>query len=46
MRSIELPQEVLTERAEAGFKHGVLTVKLPKSPEAVKQSKKIPIKSS
>lgn len=46
MRSIELPKDVLSDKAEANFKNGVLTVKLPKSPEAQKQSKRIPVKAS
>jgi HSP20 family protein len=45
-RSIRLPESVDEDKAEARFDKGVLTVTLPKRPEAVKQQKKIQIKSS
>jgi len=45
-RSIMLPCEVENAKAEATFKHGVLTVHVPKSAHAKITSKKIPIKSS
>ena len=45
-RSIRLPESVDEDKAEARFDKGVLTVTLPKRPEAVKQQKKIEIKSS
>lgn len=45
-RRISVGADILEERAEAEFKNGVLTVTLPKSPEAKKQAKKIEIKAS
>ncbi len=45
-RSFALPDEVDTSRIEASFKKGVLTVTLPKKPEAVKPEKKIEIKAA
>ena len=44
-RTIPLPPGVDGEKAEAKFKHGVLTVTLPKSPEAQAKVKRIPVKS-
>lgn len=41
-RSVILPQEVDAERAEAGIKNGVLTIRLPKVSRA--KSKKIKVK--
>jgi HSP20 family protein len=43
-RSFQVPDGVDAEKIEASFKNGVLTVKLPKTAEAVKQEKKIAIK--
>jgi len=43
-RSFALPDEVDADRIQANFKNGVLTVTLPKKPEAVKPEKKIEIK--
>lgn len=45
-RVVPLVSEVQAEKVEAVFKNGVLTVSLPKTPAAVKQSHKIEIKSS
>lgn len=45
-RSIPLPTEVETGKAEAKFDKGILTVKLPKTEKARQQSTKIPIKGS
>ena len=45
-RSIPLHGEVLTDKVEASFEKGVLTVELPKTPEAKKAHKKIPIQVS
>jgi HSP20 family protein len=39
-RSFQLPADVDTDKIEAGFKKGVLTVTLPKSAEAQKSEKK------
>ena len=43
-RSFTLPREVEEEKAEANFKNGVLTIKLPKTFEAQHSAKKIPVK--
>jgi len=45
-RMIDLPTEVDENKAEAEFKNGVLTIKLPKSKEAQAKHKKIKIKSA
>jgi len=42
-RSVRLPQMVDFNSAEANFEHGVLTLNLPKSPDA--QPRSIPVKS-
>jgi HSP20 family protein len=44
-RTIPLPPDVDTDKADATFKNGVLTVKLPKSEEAKAKVKRIPVKS-
>ena len=43
-RVIPIGIEVDENKASASFKNGVLTITLPKAPEAVKQAKKITIK--
>ncbi len=45
-RSIPLPIEVETDKAEALYKSGVLTVKLPKSLVQQRATKSIPVKSA
>src|SRR3990172_5392275 len=45
-RSFQLPDGVDADKIEACFKNGVLTVTLPKSPEAQRKEKKIAIKKS
>jgi HSP20 family protein len=45
-RSFQVPESVDSEKIDAHFKNGVLTVSLPKKPEAVKAEKKISIKAS
>ena len=45
-RSIPLPVEVDTDKVEATFKKGVLTVTLPKKPEAQGTTRKIDIKAA
>lgn len=45
-RSIELPSEVDESKAQAEFKDGVLTIKLPKKPEEEAEAKRIKIQSS
>jgi HSP20 family protein len=42
-RVIALPFEVESDKAEASFKNGVLTLTLPKSPKAQEKAKRIPI---
>jgi HSP20 family protein len=44
-RVIPLVCEIDTDKAEASFKKGVLTITLPKTPEAVQETKKIAVKS-
>ncbi len=44
-RSISIPEEVDTNKVAASFKKGVLTITLPKDPEALKKAKKIEVKS-
>ena len=43
-RSFALPENVETDKIEASFAKGVLTVKLPKSAQAKKDEKKIDVK--
>jgi HSP20 family protein len=43
-RSFTLPEGVDADKIEASFKKGVLTVTLPKRPEAIKPEKKITVK--
>jgi HSP20 family protein len=45
-RSFELPETVDPDKIEASFKKGVLTVMLPKKPEAQKPTKKIEVKAA
>jgi HSP20 family protein len=42
-RSFRLPQEIQTDKAKATFKDGVLEVRVPKTEEAKKKEKKIPV---
>jgi HSP20 family protein len=43
-RTIPLPVEVETDKAEAKFKKGVLSITLPKTAKAVAETKKIAVK--
>ena len=45
-RSIPLDVEVVTDKIEATFDKGVLTIDLPKTAEAKKAFKKIPIRAA
>jgi HSP20 family protein len=45
-RSFQVPEGVDTDKIEASFKKGVLTVTLPKKPEAQKPVKKIDVKAA
>lgn len=42
-RRFELPEELDTDKVKAHFENGVLEIRIPKSEEAVKKSKKITI---
>jgi len=44
-RSWSLPDTIDTEKAEARFKDGIMTVKLPKFTELPRQAKELPIKT-
>lgn len=44
-RSLRVPEGVDAEKIEATFKNGVLTVRLPKTPEAQKKEKTIAVKA-
>jgi len=45
-RAFELPTSVDRDKVSADFSKGVLTITLPKTPEAQKQQKKIEVKST
>ena len=45
LRSFQVPDGVETNKIEANFKNGVLTLNLPKSAEAQKAAKKIEVKA-
>ena len=45
-RRFALPEGVDTDKIEASFKNGVLRVRLPKKPEAIKPEKKIEVKTT
>ncbi|MBI2083814.1 MAG: Hsp20/alpha crystallin family protein [Deltaproteobacteria bacterium] len=45
-REIPLPCEVLTDKAGAEFKKGVLYISLPKSSEVLRETRRIPIKAA
>lgn len=45
-RCFRVPEGVDTDKIEADFKKGVLTVTLPKKPEAQKSEKKIAVKAA
>ena len=44
-RSLRVPEGVDADKIEASFERGILTVRLPKTPEAQKAEKKIAIKA-
>lgn len=44
-RTLKLPEGVDTAKIEASFEKGVLTVELPKTPEAAKPERRIEVKS-
>jgi len=44
-RSIQLPDEIEEGKAEAAFKKGVLTVRIPKSEAARKHQRRIPVQN-
>jgi HSP20 family protein len=43
-RSIPLPREVVTDKAEATFRKGVLTITLPKTEEVKSETRKVEVK--
>ena len=43
-RSIPLPESLDLDRIEASFKNGILTLSMPKTPEAQKSERKMAIK--
>jgi HSP20 family protein len=43
-RRLQIPEDVDADKIEAAFKKGILTVTLPKKPEAQKPAKKIEVK--
>jgi HSP20 family protein len=45
-RSFQIPESVDTDKIEAVFKKGVLTVTLPKKPEVLQAAKKIDVKAA
>jgi HSP20 family protein len=45
MRTIPLPSEIDTDKVKAEFRKGVLTVTLPKTAKAIKETKKISVKA-
>jgi len=44
-RTIPMPVDVDVDKAKAQFKKGVLTITIPKTPQALKETKKIPVKA-
>jgi HSP20 family protein len=44
-RTIPLPSEIDLDKVKAEFKKGILTVTLPKTAKAIKETKKIPVKT-
>ncbi len=45
-RTIALPVEVNVDAAKADYRNGVLTINIPKTEKALKEAKKIPVKTS
>ena len=45
-RTIPLPVEVNVDAARADYKKGVLTINIPKTEKALKEAKKIPVKTT
>ena len=45
-RTIALPETANTDKAEASFKNGVLSIKVPKKAEAMQKPKKLQIKKA
>ncbi len=45
-RRFAVPEGVDTDKIEASFKNGILAVRLPKKPEAIKPEKKIEVKAA
>jgi HSP20 family protein len=45
-RTIPLPEDIETDKVQATFRKGVLEIELPKSPEARRRTKRIPVKTA
>ena len=45
-RTVPLPEGIDLKKVDADFRNGVLTIKLPKTAEAKKVGKKVPIKGA
>jgi HSP20 family protein len=45
-RRFAVPEGVDTDKIEASFENGILTLRLPKKPEAIKPEKKIEVKAA
>jgi len=43
-RSLPLPESIVTDKADAELKDGILTVKLPKAAPTERKAKKVPVK--
>lgn len=42
-RTLQLPSEILTDKAKAGFRDGVLEVRIPKTEAAARKSRKVTV---
>lgn len=45
-RDISLPGAVDIEKVEAAYKNGVLSIRVPKTQEAIEESRKIPVSTA
>jgi HSP20 family protein len=45
-RAVPLPAEIDEDRAEANFKNGVLSVRLPQSPQAQAKTRRIEVQGA
>jgi HSP20 family protein len=44
-RSIPIPVEIETDKVKASYKKGILTIKIPKSPKSIEETRKITVKT-